>query len=564
MEKQNIIEIAMEIALPPKVLQDIEKKAGIYAAIRAAMSTSVGGIGPLLRDRIIAQSELGVNVIGISLIYDSVWIQRWQAWGQFYLESGKSADYIRPFLKKLDQQITVKMFSGEQVEITVWEAEYGNAKTYFLDAPNIGNIVYPGPEDAPIEAEDAQKWADNARARQSWVLGRGGLELLKLLKIEPNVIVLSETPTVFGYHDLVEDKISKEKIFENTKYVFNDHTPLEYAHPKWPEKFAKELKIKPKHYKDLESYKQDPEKIDVTQLIINAVNGVYGVAKIHGEVMRKMPALVPYAKKIKTITNGVSRDIWQAEVFKNYEILDNKKLLNSKQKEKKKLTDWIWQRYKLSSEYRQIWKNRPLVMWMRRVTSYKRLDILKEIIERDDLRDRLINLNLTIFLGGRIHQADAHSGWVVFELLDMIQKYPQLEDRLVLLDNFNVWEASRIFKGVDAAIMISNKGREASATGFMKAQMNGAVIIATNDGAIPESVFFHNKISKDVKPNGFLVEYQNNQPTAEGLLKALEEFKVVYDNKKQRVNMIRAALEQTGQVDVIRTAKEMLALYKRL
>ena len=564
MKGKNIVEIAMETALTPQILAGIEARMGLHAAIRAAMSTSVGGIGPLLRERIIAQADLGVNVIGVTLLYNKVWIQRWHSWGQFYLEKGNSAEYIKPLMQKWDTSFTVLMPEGTEQEVTVWEAVYGTGRVYFLDATGITNIVYPGPEDAPVDIDDTQGWANQARIKQSWLLGRGSLELLKVLKMKPDCIVMSETPTIFGYHRLVADGLDKEELFRETKYIFNDHTPLEYAHPVWPEKYMKRLKVKPEYYENLASYKQDPDKIDVTQLIVNTVDTVYGVSQKHGEVMRKMHSLISYADKIKTITNGVSCDIWQADVFKEYSKLSDSDLLAAKQNEKEKLIDWMWLRYKFSSGWRQTRKTGPLVIWMRRVTSYKRLDILKEIINNDAWRKRFVDLGVTIFLGGRIHQNDDHSDWLVFELLDIIQKYPELEGLLILLDNFNVWEAPNLFRGMDAAIMISNAGREASATGFMKAQLNGALVIATCDGAIAESVYFYGNNPEGVIPNGFQVEYEDGCPTPESLLGALEQFKEVYDNIPLRIQMIRSALAQKDKVDVMRTAREMQNLYKQL
>jgi len=563
-KKQNIVEIAMEIALTPEILKEIEDKMGLYAAIRAAMSTSVGGIGPLLRERIIAQAELGIDVIGITLLYDKVWVQRWHAWGQFYLEKGDNSAYVKPLLKKLNNKMKVIMPDGEEEKITVWYAEYGKGRVYFLDSPKITNIVYPGPEDAPAEAEDTRAWAASARIRQSWLLGRGSLALLKELGIKPDVIVLSETPTLFGHHNLVKDGFDKEELFKDTKYVFNDHTPLEYAHPVWSEQLLNNLKMNPNCYKNLESYKNDPNKVDITQMLIDISDGVYGVSKKHGEVMRHMHTLTSYTDKIETITNGVSADIWQADPFREYKKLTDMELLTAKQKEKEKLIDWMWHRYKFSSQWRKKKKDSPLVLWMRRVTGYKRLDILKEIVTHTDTRYRFANLGITMLIGGRIHQNDSHSEWVVFELLDIIQKYPELEDSLILLDNFNVWEAPRLYRGVDAAIMISDIGREASATGFMKAQLNGGMIIATEDGAVPESVYFYSKTPDRVQPNGFLVEYHHGHPTADGLLNALTEFKKAYDNPEVRVKMMRVALGQSHKIDVSRTAKEILALYNKL
>src|SRR4029077_8937528 len=98
---------------------------------------------------------------------------------------------------------------------------------------------------------------------------------------------------------------------------------------------------------------------------------------------------------------------------------------------------------------------------------------------------------------------------------DSISQDKLLQERIVLLDNFNVWMAPRLFQGADAAIMLADDGREASATGFMKAQLNGGLMIATDDGAIPESVIFQGRERQDQAPNGFEVPYINGHPGTE-------------------------------------------------
>jgi hypothetical protein len=49
----------MEMSLTPEILSAVEKRFGLEAAQAAGMSTSVGGIGPLLRERVIAQQNKG-------------------------------------------------------------------------------------------------------------------------------------------------------------------------------------------------------------------------------------------------------------------------------------------------------------------------------------------------------------------------------------------------------------------------------------------------------------------------------------------------------------------------
>jgi glucan phosphorylase len=402
------------------------------------------------------------------------------------------------------------------------------------------------------------------RLRQSWIVGRGALALLKRLNVAPDTIILSETPTIFAHDGLVEDAFTADPLFKKTTYIFNDHTPLEYAHPVWPEESLERLRFNPSYYRGLDTYTRDPQRVDITQLLIDACDGVYGVSKIHGDVMRSMPTLQKYAAKIEVITNGVSPEIWQAASLKEFRRMNDETLLARKNEEKLAFINWLWLRYKFDSAWKEDKKTKPIILWMRRVTGYKRLDILKEIVRSDRLRGRLVRLNLCLLVGGRIHQQDSHSDRLVFELLDLIQKHPELEDQVIILDNFNIWEAPKIFPGIDASIMVSDVGKEAAATGFMKAQMNGAAVIATPDGAVPESVVFHNPAQKVKGANGFEVTYYNGSPTPDSFLDALDQFRAVYDNTPLRAEYIRNALEQHDQVSVHRVAREMIGMCERL
>jgi glucan phosphorylase len=158
-----------------------------------------------------------------------------------------------------------------------------------------------------------------------------------------------------------------------------------------------------------------------------------------------------------------------------------------------------------------------------------------------------------------VHQQDNHAQDIVYDLLDLIEKNPLLQKRVAIVDNFNVWEAPLLFKGTDGAVMLADDTREASATGFMKAQMNGAAILATADGAVPEFVHFNT-----AQENGFNIPYIKGEPTPQGLLDAFVKFDQALSNRESRVAIIKAALAETDKVSVTRTVNEMRALYEEI
>ena len=553
----NVLEVAMELSLTPSLLSAVDQRHDEEAAQAAAMSTSVGGIGPLLRERIIAQAEQGSNVLGVSLLYDTVWAQGWQDWNHLYLERRPAGQYLREVLEDPGISLALPLFDGTEVSVKVWKAPYGKGTVYFLDCPGVTDVVYPCAEDAPRGTPNAFEWADRQRMRQSWLVGRGALALSKAVGFKPDVIVLSETPTLFAHPRLYLDDHQKDPFFKDALCVFNDHTPLEYAHPVWPKGTLDWVKADPAVYGPFLKNGQ----VDVTQLLVACSDGVFGVAKKHAQVMRAMPSLKPYAEKINSITNGVSRDFWQNPVFHRTWGLSDKDLIDQKETLKAQTADWLWRRANLWPAWAKKMKGKPLALWTRRITSYKRLDLLALFFENPLLRERFLKTDIILVVGGRVYQRDNVSEKMVYRLVDFLNKDQELGDRVVFLHNYNVWDAPRLFYGADASIMLSDDGREASATGFMKAQMNGAAIIANMDGAVPEFVFDE----EGARPqNGFAVKYANGQPDPESFLRALEAFNAAYKNPARRAALIRSAVAVTGDVGVDRTAREMAEFFEGL
>ena len=303
--------------------------------------------------------------------------------------------------------------------------------------------------------------------------------------------------------------------------------------------------------------------VDITRLLIGDVEGVFGVAKKHGEVMRAMPSL-NYAGKIDSITNGVYTPYWQHASLRDAAALSDQELLHRKDLLKEDLLDKVWRHFGLWHTWKEQVTGRRWCCGRDASPAISGAGSFWGRFWGPALHNAFLDSGIVMLIGGRIHQHDDQAQGMVYDLLDRLSTTPALRERIVFLDNFNVWMAPRLFQGADAAIMLADDGREASATGFMKAQMNGDLIIATDDGAIPESVTFFGQEKAGETANGLHVPYVGPYPTAEGLLNALTALAQVVKDPERRATMVRSALAEEKQVSVERTAQEMRRFYEQL
>ncbi|MBF0786481.1 MULTISPECIES: glycogen/starch/alpha-glucan phosphorylase [unclassified Streptococcus] len=128
---------------------------------------------------------------------------------------------------------------------------------------------------------------------------------------------------------------------------------------------------------------------------------------------------------------------------------------------------------------------------IKRMHEYKRqqMNILYVIYKYLDIKAGNIPARpLTVFFGGKAAPAYTIAQDIIHLILvlsQVIQHDPEVSPhlQLVMIENYNVTEASFIIPAADISEQISLASKEASGTGNMKFMLNGALTIGTDDGA---------------------------------------------------------------------------------
>ncbi|MFR3569392.1 MAG: glycogen/starch/alpha-glucan phosphorylase [Paraclostridium sordellii] len=337
-----------------------------------------------------------------------------------------------------------------------------------------------------------------------------------------------------------EEELGWDEAWDITQRVisYTNHTIMAEAMEKWNIQMIKELL--PRIYMIIEEinkryickinnkYGNDHEKISKMAVIyadnVNMANlsiigshSVNGVAKLHTEILKKEVLKDFYEDepfKFNNKTNGIAHrrwlilsnprlsklineligESWQRNTIelKNLEKYQNddsvlQELELIKQENKKNLSKIINQKNEIN-----INENSIFDVQIKRLHAYKR-QLMNALHILHMYHELLDNPNLNIEPRTFIFGAKAAPGYyfakcvikLINELAQKINNDTRVKDRLkvVFLENYGVSLAEKIIPATNVSEQISTTTKEASGTGNMKFMMNGAITIATLDGA---------------------------------------------------------------------------------
>lgn len=337
---------------------------------------------------------------------------------------------------------------------------------------------------------------------------------------------------------LDEEELTWDQAWEITKKTvsYTNHTILQEAMERWPETMISDLlpriyqiiqEINRRHIdKKMPLYGEELTQrtaiiangqIKMANLAIIGSHSVNGVAKLHTDILMADTLhdfYVMYPQKFNNKTNGITQRRWVQIANENLtEMLDetigtewksdpeeikvlkahrdNKivldKLEQVKLANKKRFADYV-----LKEMHIEIDPNALFDVQIKRLHAYKRqllnvLHILDRYLQLKD--DPKANLRKRVFIFGAKAAPSYYYAKQIIKLInaiaDLVNNDPAINDKIkiVFVENYGVSLAELIIPAADISEQISLAGKEASGTSNMKLMSNGAVTMATLDGA---------------------------------------------------------------------------------
>lgn len=337
---------------------------------------------------------------------------------------------------------------------------------------------------------------------------------------------------------LDEEELNWENAWEVTRKVcsYTNHTVLSEALEKWPVEMVQDLlpriymiieEINRRHVEEIETLYGEKkawmtaiirnDMVHMAHLAVIGSHSVNGVARLHTEILKNetlLPFYILFPERFNNKTNGVTHRRWihlanerlsalldekigkewrvapsELKVLKGF--IDDEETLEEiamiKRENKVDFAAMVKKLYDL-----EISPDAIFDVQIKRLHAYKRqhlnaLHILWRYLYIKENPDAKIQPRVFIF-GAKAAPSYTYAKEiikVINTLAEVVNNDSDIGDKLkiVFVENYGVTYAQKIIPAADVSEQISLAGKEASGTSNMKLMSNGALTLATLDGA---------------------------------------------------------------------------------
>jgi starch phosphorylase len=496
-----------------------------------------GGLGLLAGDHQKSASDLGVPLIGIGLLYTEGYFTQYLNLDGWQQEKYLDNDFYTMPLTRVDGEDGKPLFVHVEYpdgwcSAAVWKVDIGRNILYLLDT----NV----PENPPaFRGITAQLYGGDLdmRMRQEVLLGMGGIRMLFAMGHHPNVYHMNEGHSAFLALERIRMYMQEHGIsfaearsVVRASNVFTTHTPVPAGIDVFPPdmmdryfaNYYKSLGITRDRFLALGRKNADDKNEGFCMAVLATRLAAYinGVSELHGQVSREMwrdiwPALPLEEIPITHVTNGVHLYSWASkemtdllnrylgpralreptnqEIWNRVDGLPAEELWRTHERRRERLVAFARKRLRQQLISRgappveveranEVLNPEALTIgFARRFATYKRADLLF----RDE--DRLIRIlndkerPVQIIMAGKAHPRDSGGKDLIRKIIHTAQR-PELRNRVVFLENYDIHMARYLIQGVDVWLNTPRRPMEASGTSGMKACVNAVLNFSVLDG----------------------------------------------------------------------------------
>jgi len=491
-----------------------------------------GGLGVLSGDTLKSASELGLPLVGVSLLYRQGYFSQYlnsDGWQQErYFVNDYSNTPVIPVHDESGGHTTISVpMAGRSVNAAVWMVKVGRTVLYLLDS----NLPSNSPEDREITGQ-LYGGDKEMRIRQEILLGIGGLRALDAVGRRPSVCHVNEGHSAFLILERIRQlreaglSFAEARELVSSGTVFTTHTPVPAGNEEFSPgmvatylgPYAKELGLEPVQLLDLGRNTPDGD-FSMTVFALRSSKYRNGVSRLHGKVSRSIwkdiwPGLPEEDVPIGSVTNGVHIESWLSDdmsrlldryigprwpsnpwdeaCWRNVDHVPDSELWRSHVRLRERLVTYVRDRWReqLTSMGMNLhrFSEEPVlnpdvltIGFARRFATYKRATLLL----RDPVRLQKLLGNpgrpVQIIFAGKAHPHDDGGKEMIRHIVHTSMK-EGFYGRFIYLEDYSMDMARRFVQGVDVWLNAPRRPMEASGTSGMKAGMNGALNCSVPDG----------------------------------------------------------------------------------
>ena len=531
------------------------------------LHTYSGGLGVLAGDHVKSAADVGLPLVGMSLLYR-------EGYGRQHLDDqGIQSETYAPIdpnehLTNTGQTIQLPL-DGSTLYASIWKTEVigvgGHVvPVYFLDTFHPNNSAEFIGLGARLYGGD-----DGTRVRQEYLLGVGGVRALQALGNDFVGMHLNEGHCTFAMLEMLNQGWSREELAQRT--LFTTHTPVPAGHDRFEWSLVDEVMgdLLPSDAQELVQNAGDSEggrRCSMSHLAVALSTAVNAVSNLNAQVASTMFGTT----HIAPITNGVHHITWTSPQMSG--LFDHHlpgwkedpsqlgyagRLPDADLQDARKVNRRILRELVRASTGVELDEHRLTIGFARRFATYKRANLVFSDLER--LRSIGADRIQFVF-SGKAHPKDEGGKQLIRDIFASAGEVAE-DIPVAFIENYDMATGLAMTSGVDIWLNNPIRPLEASGTSGMKAAMNGVPNCSILDGWWPEGC--------EHGVNGWAIGHSEDERDdardAENIYNVLEhEVLPLWDEGPERwAKLMRASIATSARFTGTRMISDYLHFYDK-